>query len=240
MCQAHAAVQAIARAAPYVAALILAVATLAQIALVVPGGGVAAGTSARRGQLAVCAGSARRTDARVAGNPVDARSAAHARVTGALVDVYATVGPSETRRALASEPIDTVDAATTIETGQRLTVVHVLVTVRPFEALLADAAIATVGDVHARGPVLAGAAGACWRRDVTGGALPARRTVTGETVAAILTGAAVTAGSGLAVAGAQGAGLALPAVATDAREVGQPVDAGTVVPTGQRRALVHV
>ena len=184
--------------------------------------------------------SSRRAYAGVAGNAVDAGSAVRAWITGTLVDVDAAVGSGEAWGALASEPVDAVDAATAVQAGQWLTVVHVPAAVGALEALAADAAVAAVGGVDAGRAVLAGIGGAGGRGDVAGGALPARWTVAGEAVAAVLASAAMATGTGLAVTAAQRARLALPAVAADTREVRHAVDAGPVVTTGIVQAFIHI
>lgn len=85
--QAGAAVQAVPGAAPNGAALGVAVSALADVAVVVPHGRHATGTTGGA-DLAVGPGSAGGTDAGVTRDPVDASSSVHARVAGALVDVY--------------------------------------------------------------------------------------------------------------------------------------------------------
>jgi len=233
-------VHAVTRAAPDVAALVLAVPAFAQVAIVVPRGGGAAGP-AGRSDLASAAGSTRRTDAGVARDAVHAGGTSRARVARALVHVDATVRPGEAGRALASEPVHAVDALAAVQARQRLAVVDVASTVGPFETLAADAPVLAVRRVHASGTVLAGIARAGRRRrDVTGRALPTWRAVTREAIAAILTTAAVPAGTRLAVTGTKRTGLALPAAAADARKVRHAVHAGAVVPARLRHALVHI
>lgn len=75
---------------------------------------------------------------------------------------------------------------------------------------------------------------------MAGRALPARRTLTREAVAAILACTAVTASSRLAVAAAKRAGFTLPATVAGAHEIRYAVYAGTVIATGFRQALVHI
>ena len=157
MRQTRGAVQTVPGAAPDIAALILPVPALADVAVVVPAGYHAA-RPAGGADLAACAASARRADARVARYAVYAGGTACARVAGAFVHVYATIRAGEAWRALAPEPVDPVHALAAVQAWQRLAVVHVAATVGPLEALPAYASVVPVGGVHAGRPVLAGVA----------------------------------------------------------------------------------
>lgn len=159
--QTGSAVETVTGSAPDVAALALAVSALADVAVVVPARRQAA-DAAGQPDLAVTSGSAGRTDARVARYSVDARRPARARIARALIYVYSTVRTGEARRALASEPVNAVDAASTVQARQRLTVVDVPTAVRSLEALSADTPVTAVSGVDARRTVLAGTARARW------------------------------------------------------------------------------
>lgn len=233
------AVEAVASATPDVAALGLSGTALADVAVVVPGGGGTARTT-KGPELTVSTGAPRRAVTGVAGDTVDAGGTVGAGVAGALVDVDAAVGAGEARGTLTAEPVDAVDAATTVETGQWLAVIDVAPAAWALEALAADAVVAAGLAVDAGGAVLARVGGTGGRGDVAGGALPARRAVTGEAVAAVLTGAAVSAGAWLAVPSAQSARLALPTVTADTAEVRDTIHAGPVVLAWLVHALVHI
>lgn len=113
MGQTRGTVQAITRPAPDVAALILAVPTFAHVAIVLPRGGRAAGSTSRT-DFASCAGSTGRTDARVDCDTIHASCSAGARIACALIDIDTAIWAGETGRAFTSEPIDTVYAFTAI------------------------------------------------------------------------------------------------------------------------------
>lgn len=234
-------VQTITRPAPDVAALILAVPAFAHVAIILQRSGGATGPTSRA-DLASRAGSTGRTDTRVIRDAIHASGPADTRVARAFVDVDTAVRTGETRRAFASEPIDPVYAFTAIQTGHRLTIVHITPAVWPLKTLAADTAvIAAVVRVHAGSAVHAGRAGARRRRrDVAGRAFPAARAVTREAVAAILTGAAVPASAWLAMTTTQRARLALPTAPADAGEVRHAVHAGTVIATGLCHAFVDI
>lgn len=148
-------VQAIGRSAPDIATLILAISTLAYVAIIVPRSSGATGPASRP-NFALRPGSAGRTDACVARDAVYARGTAGARITRAIVHVDAAVRTCETRGAFASEPINAVHTLAAVQTRQQLTVVDVAPTIRSLEALAADASVAAVSRVHACRAVLAG------------------------------------------------------------------------------------
>lgn len=156
MGQAGSAVHAVARAAPNVAALVLAVTAFAHVTIVPRGGGAAG--PAGRSDLASRTGPTGRADTRVTGDTVDAGSATGARIARALVHVDAAVRPGEAGRALASEPVHAVHAFAAVQARQWLAIVDVAPAIRTLEALAADASVLAVRRVHARGAVLAGVA----------------------------------------------------------------------------------
>lgn len=231
MGQTGSAVQTVTRAAPDVAALILAVSALAQVAVVIPRGGHTA-RSASSPDLASRAGSAGRTDAGVTCYTIYAGGAASAWIARTFVHVDTAVRAGEASRAFAPEPIDTVDAFAAIQAGQWLTIVHIALTIRPLETFPADTTVITVSCIHAGRTILAGITRTRRRRDMAGRAFPTGRAVTRETVATILTGAAVSASTWLTVTATQRACLALPAAPADAREVCHAVHACTIVAAG--------
>lgn len=148
MGQTRGTVQTVTRSAPDVAALILAVPAFAYVAIVVPRGSRAPGSTSST-DLASRAGSTGRTDARITRDTIYASGPACARIARAFVDVDTAVRAGETGRAFASEPIDTVYAFTTIQARPRLTIIYVAPAVRPFETFATDAAVIAVDRVYA-------------------------------------------------------------------------------------------
>lgn len=157
MGQTRGTIQAITLPTPDVAALIFAVPAFAHVAIILPCSGHAAGSTSRT-NFASRAGSTRRADARVACDAIHASCPAGARIARALVDIDTAVRAGETGCAFTSEPIDTVYAFTTIQTGHRLTIVHVAPTVWPLKTLAANATIIAVDRIHASSTVRAGIA----------------------------------------------------------------------------------
>lgn len=109
MSQARGTVQAVARSAPNIATLVLAIPTLAHIAVILPCRGCAAGPTSRA-DLASRTSSTGRTNARVTRDAVYAGGTAAARIARAFIHVDATIRTGEAGRAFASEPVITVHA----------------------------------------------------------------------------------------------------------------------------------
>lgn len=240
MGQARGAVQAVARPAPDVAALVLAIPAFAYVAVILPCDGRAAGSTSCS-DLASRTGSTGWTDARVSRDTVHASGTAGARIARAFVHVDAAIRSGESRRAFAPEPIVTVHAFAAIQARHWLAVVHVAPAIRPFEALATDAPVAAVNRVHAGRAVRAGITRARRRRcDVATRTLPSVRAVAREAITAILAGAAVSASARLAVTATKRARLALPVALADAREVRHAVHAGTIVTARLCQAFVHI
>lgn len=157
MGQTRGTIQTVTRSAPDVAALILAIPAFAYVAVVVPRGGRATGSTSRT-DLASRTGSTGRTGARITRNTIHASSSACARIARAFVDIDTAVRASETGRTFASKPIDTVYAFTTIQTWKGLAIVYVAPTVRPLETVAADAAVIAVDRVYTSTAIRAGIA----------------------------------------------------------------------------------
>lgn len=155
MGQARGTVQAVARSAPDVTALVLAIPTFAYVAVILPRGGRAA-RSTSRSDLASWTCPTGWTDARVPRDAIHAGGTAGARIARTFVHVDAAVRSGEAGRAFASEPVVTVHALTAVQARHWLTVVHIAPAIRSFEALAADAPIAAVNRIHAGRAVRAG------------------------------------------------------------------------------------
>jgi len=152
--QARSAIQTVARSAPDVAALVLAVSTLAYITVILPCGGRTTRPTTRS-NLASRTSSAGWTDTRVTRDTIHAGGTAGARITRTFVHINAAIRASEARCTFASEPIITVHAFATIQAWHWLTIVHIALAVRPFESLATDASVFAQGLlVHADGDAI--------------------------------------------------------------------------------------
>lgn len=155
MSQTRGTIQTITRSTPDVATLILAISAFAYVAIVVPRGGRATGSTSRT-DLASHTGSTGWTDARITRDTIHTSGPACTWIARAFVDIDTAVWTSETGRAFASKPINTIYTFTTIQTRHRLAIIYVASTVRPFKTIAADAAVIAVDRVYTSTAIRAG------------------------------------------------------------------------------------